>query len=158
MNTGNCNVDKQIENLLQSCGIELKEGTKLTVSGSDPVMDTPWKIGEAAAAALGAMGIAVDDLWGLRKGTNSNQNIELDVASAALSTLRCMYMKQNGYSVPFPDIDYPTVGIYKTKDNRHVFINGGFPGLRRGILKTLNCPDDREALAAALMKWECRRY
>jgi hypothetical protein len=151
MNTGNVNVDKHLVQLLKDGNI--KACSNVNVSGNDPVMDTPWHIGEAAATALVAQGIAVSKIWDIRKGNEQKQTIDIDAASAALSTLRCNFMKQNGYSVPFPDIDYPTVGIYETKDKRHVFINGGFPGLRRGILKILNCPDDRDAIALALSKW-----
>jgi crotonobetainyl-CoA:carnitine CoA-transferase CaiB-like acyl-CoA transferase len=156
MDTGNKNVDKHLEQLLKNGSIEPFSGLNINVSGNDPVMDTPWHIGEAAAAALAAQGIALSKIWDIRKGKDQKQTIDIDVASAALSTLRCNFMKQNGYSIPFPDIDYPTVGIYETKDKRHVFINGGFPGLRRGILKILNCPDNRESIALALSKWNAK--
>ena len=154
MNTGNKNVDKQLERLLKNHNIYPFSGVNVNIAGNDPVMDTPWHIGGAAATALAAHGIAVSEIWDIRKAKNHNQTIDIDIASAALSTLRCDFMKQNGYSVPFPDIDYPTVGIYQTKDKKYVFINGGFPELRRGILKILNCPDNREAIALALSKWK----
>ncbi len=153
MDTGNNKVDKHLEQLLNNGDIRPYSSLSLNVSGRDPVMDTPWHIGEAAATALAAQGIAVSKIWDIRKGKTQKQIIDINVAAAAVSTLRCDFMKQNGYSVPFPDIDYPTVGIYQTKDNKYVFINGGFPGLRRGILKTLNCPDDRESISLALSKW-----
>jgi len=36
--------------------------------GEDPVFVTPWRIGLAGSAALGAVGLAVSDLWRLRTG------------------------------------------------------------------------------------------
>jgi len=154
METGNKNIDKHLESLLKIGGIQLQKDLDLKVTLEDPVTNSPWRIGEAAAAALAAQAVAVSEIWNIRKGGDQKQSINIDVADAALSTLRCNYMRQNGYSVPLPDIDYPTVGMYQTKDNKFVFINGGFPALRRGILLILNCPDDRNAIASALMKWD----
>lgn len=153
METGNKNIDKHLDSLLKIGGIQPQSNLDLKVTLKDPVTNSPWRIGEAAAAALAAQAVAVSEIWNIRKGGDQKQSINIDVADAALSTLRCNYMRQNGYSVPLPDIDYPTVGMYQTKDNKFVFINGGFPALRRGILLILNCPDDRNAIASALMKW-----
>ena len=36
--------------------------------GNDPLLPTPFRIGEAATAALAAVGLAVSDLWETRTG------------------------------------------------------------------------------------------
>src|SRR5262249_34109938 len=36
--------------------------------GADPILPTPFRIGEAATAALAALGLAVSDLWEARTG------------------------------------------------------------------------------------------
>src|SRR5262245_8585509 len=36
--------------------------------GGDPILPTPFRIGETSAAALAAVGLAVSDLWTLRTG------------------------------------------------------------------------------------------
>ena len=36
--------------------------------GADPILPTPFRIGETSAAALAAVGLAVSDLWELRTG------------------------------------------------------------------------------------------
>lgn len=153
MNTGNSNIDKHLDSLLKIGEIKPQAGLDVKITGSDPVTDSPWYIGEAAAAALAAQAVAVSEIWNIRKGGIQEQTIGIDVADAALSTLRCNYMRQNGYIIPLPDIDYPTVGMYQTKDNKFVFINGGYPALRRGILRILKCPDDRDAISSALLQW-----
>lgn len=152
MNTGNKNVDLHLKRLLRN-SYTSDTSSKVNITGKDPVMDSPWHIGECAATALAALGIALSDIWDLRTEKKYNQTINIDTSIAATSTLRCNFMKQNGYSIPFPDIEYPTVGLYPTKDNKFVFINGGFPGLRRGILRILNCPDNKEAISSALLEW-----
>ncbi len=153
MGITNSVVAAQLENLLGNLGVEADSGLELKVSGSDPVLDTPWRVGEAAATALLAQGILIDKLWRLRYPAAGVQALELDIVAAALSTFRCNYLRQNGYSIPFPDIEYPTVGLYPTGDGKYVFINGGFPKLRRGMLRLLDCADNKEALTRALSKW-----
>ena len=37
-------------------------------SDADPILPTPFRIGETSAAALAATGLAVSDLWQLRTG------------------------------------------------------------------------------------------
>ena len=36
--------------------------------GTDPILPTPFRIGDTSAAALAAVGLAVSDLWALRTG------------------------------------------------------------------------------------------
>ena len=36
--------------------------------GPDPILPTPFRIGETSAAALAAVGLAASDLWTLRTG------------------------------------------------------------------------------------------
>lgn len=153
MKTGNTNIDLHLDSLLEIGEIKPKDDLNLKITGKDPVTDSPWRIGEAAATSLAAQAAAISEIWDIRKGSPQEQRIDIDITDAALSTLRCNYMRQNGYTVPLPDIDYPTVGMYQTRDSKFVFINGGYPALRRGILRMLNCPDDRNAIAAALLKW-----
>ncbi len=153
MNTGNKNIDRHLRNLLDNGGITPFSGLKINITGQEPVMDSPWHIGEASATALSALAAALTLIWKKRVKKTVDQTIDIDLVTSALSTLRCNFMRQNGYPVPLPDIDYPTVGLYPVKDGKYVFINGGFPRLRRGILKTLNCPDDREGIRLALSKW-----
>ncbi|HBM16984.1 MAG TPA: hypothetical protein DD381_11660 [Lentisphaeria bacterium] len=153
MKSGNTNIDKQLEFLLRLGKID-PETAHLKITGQDPVTDSPWHIGEASAAALAAISSCVSGIWDIRKGSKQKQEVNINVAEAALSTYRCHYMKQNGYAVPLPDIDYPTVGLYPTQNNKFVFINGGYPALRRGILRILNCPDDPDAIASSLSKWK----
>ena len=154
MKTGNKNIDRQLDFLLKLGNLKTDNTAKLRITGQDPVCDSPWHIGEASATTLGAIALAVSEIWHMRNRNSHTQEISIDVADAMLSTYRCHLMRQNGYSVPLPDIDYPTVGLYPTGDGRYVFINGGYPSLRRGILRILNCPDDRDAIRNALMKWK----
>ena len=44
--------------------------------GTDPILPTPFRIGEASTATLAAVGLAVSDIWELRTGRR--QGIAID--------------------------------------------------------------------------------
>src|SRR5438034_628447 len=50
--------------------------------GTDPLLPTPFRIGETSAAALAAIGLAVADLWELRTGRRQEVAVETRQATA----------------------------------------------------------------------------
>ena len=55
--------------ILGQLGRAKRGDDSLTIAGGDdPVFNTPWRIAHAGSAALGAVGLAVSDLWRLRTG------------------------------------------------------------------------------------------
>ena len=62
--------------------------------GGDPVLPTPFRIGETAAAALAATGLAVSDLWELRTGRQ--QQVAVDLRQAAASLRSGHYIRWTG--------------------------------------------------------------
>lgn len=62
--------------------------------GSDPILPTPFRIGEASAAPLAAVGLAAADLWELRTGRR--QEVAVNARQAAASLRSGRYMKLNG--------------------------------------------------------------
>src|SRR5215831_13244560 len=65
--------------------------------GTDPILPTPFRIGETSAAALAAVGLAVSDLWALRTGRR--QEVAVDVRRATASLRSGHYMQMNGAHV-----------------------------------------------------------
>jgi hypothetical protein len=61
-----------------------------SVGGDDPVLRTPYRIGTAGAAALGALGCAVADLHVLRGG--ERQSVHVDRRAAAVSLRSARYL------------------------------------------------------------------
>src|SRR5260370_1024527 len=55
--------------------------------GADPVLPTPFRIGETSAAALAATGLAAADLWQLRTGRWQEVPIDLRQATASLPVM-----------------------------------------------------------------------
>jgi crotonobetainyl-CoA:carnitine CoA-transferase CaiB-like acyl-CoA transferase len=118
--------------------------------GDDPVYVTPWRIGHAGSAALGAVGLAVSDLWRLRTG--KPQSVGIDRHAAAASLRSNTYVLQNGKRPVSWD---PLAGHYPTRDGRTMFLHTNHPHHRAGALRiTGAATDTREALAAAVAKWD----
>src|SRR3712207_6604491 len=68
------------------------------MGGTDPILPTPFRIGETSAAALAAVGLAVSDLWELRTGRR--QEVGVDARQATASLRSGHYMHLDGAPVP----------------------------------------------------------
>ena len=118
--------------------------------GGDPVFVTPWRVAEAGAAALGAVGLAVSDLWRLRAG--KPQAVTIDRHAAAASLRSNTYVLQDGRKPVSWD---PLAGHYPTRDGRVMFLHTNHPHHRAGALRIAGAvAETREALAAAVARWD----
>lgn len=134
--------------LRQELGLAHFATNKVTLSSCGPIYPTPFAIGDAAASILALQGIMLDVLRG------TQQDIHVDVRCAAASTHAVTFQQQNGYNWQYNDPDYPTTDFYLTQDNRWIFLHGGYPRLRDGILDILDVPNNRARVAQAVAKWE----
>jgi crotonobetainyl-CoA:carnitine CoA-transferase CaiB-like acyl-CoA transferase len=118
--------------------------------GEDPVFRTPWRIAATGAAALGAVGLALSDLWRLRTGLGQAVTVNRHAAVASLRSNT--YVLQDGQRPVSWD---PLAGHYPTRDGRHMFIHTNHPHHRAGALRLAGAAaETREALAAAVAKWD----
>ncbi|MBX3502365.1 MAG: CoA transferase [Alphaproteobacteria bacterium] len=119
-------------------------------SGGDPVFPTPFAIGSAGAAALGAIGVAASDLWRLRSGRG--QSVAVDLRAAAASLRSNTYVLRDGRKPVSWD---PLAGHYATADGRHMFLHTNHPHHRAGALRVSGAKsEDRAGLAAAVAEWK----
>ena len=58
---------------------------------ADPILPTPFRIGETSAAALAAVGLAVSELWELRTGRRSTGGRGRYPASDRLAPQRTLH-------------------------------------------------------------------
>lgn len=137
--------------ILRQLGREKRGDDRLTITGGDdPVFVTPWRIGAAGTAALGAAGLAVSDLWRLRTGTP--QTVSVDTRAAAASLRSNTYVLRDGQRPVSWD---PLTGHYPTRDGRHMFIHTNHPHHRAGALRIAGAKaETREALAEAVAGWD----
>ncbi len=118
--------------------------------GEDPVFVTPWRIARTGSAALGAIGLALSDLWRLRTG--KPQAVTIDRHAAAASLRSNTYVLQDGKKPVSWD---PLAGHYPTRDGRTMFLHTNHPHHREGALRISGAREGtREALAEAVAKWD----
>ena len=137
--------------ILGQLGRDKRADDSLAITGGDdPVFVTPWRIAHAGSAALGAVGLAVSDLWRLRTG--KPQAVGIDRHAAAASLRSNTYVLQNGKRPVSWD---PLAGHYATRDGRTMFLHTNHPHHRAGALRIAGAATDtKEALAAAVAKWD----
>jgi crotonobetainyl-CoA:carnitine CoA-transferase CaiB-like acyl-CoA transferase len=140
-----------LRTLLETVGLSPALADPVTITGKDPVLDTPFKLGETAAAVLGAEGALFAEIWRMRSGRT--QQVAIDVRAAALALQSVLLQTQWGYPIALTEPDYPTVAIYPTRDGRFLMVNGGYPLLRDGLLDLLRCSDRASSVARAVVEW-----
>ena len=118
--------------------------------GPDPILRTPFRIGESSSAALAATGLAAADLWELRTGRR--QEVAVDFRQAAASLRSGHYMKLNGSLVSAARNE--VMGFYPARNGRWSYLHCNFPNHRAAALGILGVPEDREAVRQAVAKWD----
>ena len=84
-----------LRTILPVAGLSEERARTVEITGgTDPVLPTPFRIGETGAAALAATGLAVSDLWELRTGRR--QQVAVDLRQATASLRSGHYMKMDG--------------------------------------------------------------
>src|SRR5262249_45422572 len=129
---------------------EDRAGTVEISRDTDPILPTPFRIGETSAAALAAVGLAASDLWELRTGRR--QEIAVDTRQTTASLRSAHYMKMDGKAVPTDR--NAVMGVYPAKNGRWSSLPGSFPNQGAGALSVWGVPEDREAVRQAVAKWD----
>ena len=140
--------------ILEAGGLQLPAGASVEISGADPIITSKFRVGEAAAAALGACGATAAELWALRGG--SPQRVSVDVRAATASLLGFAFQRLDGDVTPRTNEANPTVALYECGDGRWIHLHGGFPHLREGTLEVLGCGLDAGEIRAACRTWEAQ--
>ncbi len=126
----------------------------VALSNADPVLPSSFRVGTAAQATVAAAGLAAAEVWRLRTGRA--QGVSVDMRQAAVEFRSERYMRLDG-KPPGPAWD-KIAGVYRTGDDRRVRLHTNFPHHRDGMLKLLGCAYEREAVEAALLKWQAEPF
>lgn len=118
-------------------------------SGGDPMMRTPFKVGVAGAATVAASGLAAAHLWEIGSGHRQKVGVDLRHAGAAMRSGHYMKLGDGALSPARNGI----MGSYPTRDGRWSYLHCNFPNHRAVALKVLDVPEDREAVARAVLNW-----
>jgi crotonobetainyl-CoA:carnitine CoA-transferase CaiB-like acyl-CoA transferase len=117
---------------------------------ADPILPTPFRIGETSAAALAAVGLAASDIWEVRTGRR--QQIAVDTRQVTASLRSGHYMKMDG--APVSTERNTVMGVYPARNGRWSYLHCNFPNHRAAALSVLGVPEDREAVRKAVAGWD----
>ncbi|MGH8687408.1 MAG: CoA transferase [Burkholderiales bacterium] len=120
------------------------------ISGADPVLKTPYRVGTAGAASLAATGIAAAELWKLRGG--KSQKVSVDLRAAAASLRSGTYLRIDGK--PPATLWDPFSLFYPVKDGRWVRFHTNYPHHRTAALRVIGVGEDVEAAKKAVAGWD----
>lgn len=148
---------KVLDDLLAVLGVsETGTGGAISIEGSDPVVDSRFRPGIAAASALAAQGAAVAAIWRQRSG--QGQDVSVSVRQAAVPGLQTInHIRQNGvFHELYPRSRYSSHGFYRTRDGRQIYVLRA-PLYTENLLQTLEllgCSYAPDSMAAAIGKWD----
>jgi crotonobetainyl-CoA:carnitine CoA-transferase CaiB-like acyl-CoA transferase len=112
-------------------GLELDPGTAVEIVGEDPVLPTPFHLGEGAAVALALVGQEAERIWLLRGGRP--QAMTVDVRHAAASLRSYVLLAVNGQAgAPPARAGSNVTAIWPCGDGRFIHLHGSFthgPGI-----------------------------
>ncbi|HET6926024.1 MAG TPA: CoA transferase, partial [Hyphomicrobiaceae bacterium] len=128
---------------------ETAAGAVTFSGGSDPVLPTPFRIGTAAAATLGASGLAASRLWEARTGRRQGVAVNLRQATASLRSGHYMRLGDGKVSTARNTI----MGVYPSRDGRWSYLHCNFPNHRAAALKVLGVAEERDSVARAVASW-----
>src|SRR5262245_14924250 len=120
------------------------------LTGAEPLLPSSFRVAAAAQASVAAAALAAADIWRLRSG--EPQNVAVDMVHAGAECRSERYLRVDGKPPP-PAWD-PTAGIYRTRDQRFVRLHTNFPHHRAAVCRVLACKEERDAIQAALMRWD----
>jgi crotonobetainyl-CoA:carnitine CoA-transferase CaiB-like acyl-CoA transferase len=124
------------------------DAVKLT--GEEPQLPSSFRVAAAAQTSIAVAGLAAAHLWKLRSG--QSQDVAVDMRHAVVECRSERYLTVNGKPPP-PAWDV-IAGVYKTGDRRFVRLHTNFLHHRDAVCKVLDCKPERDAVQAALMRWE----
>lgn len=124
--------------------------SRLSLTGKDPVLASPHKLGSAASIAAGVHGSIIAAIWCSRGGRP--QTVTTDIETAVRSLNSSAFLTQGGRSIGM-GVGYhePLNRFYEANDRWFRFV-GSRPRHRDAILSALQCANDPKAIQAAVNK------
>jgi crotonobetainyl-CoA:carnitine CoA-transferase CaiB-like acyl-CoA transferase len=139
-----------LADLWTGAGGDAADLATVTLSGADPALPSSFRVGTLAQVSIAGAGLAAARIHQQRGGRS--QTVSVGMRHAAVEFRSERYMRIGGKSPASPWDKI--AGVYTTGDGRYVRLHTNFPHHREGMLKLLGCSYDRQAVQAALSKWQ----
>ena len=170
MNAATPGKEQAFEELMATRGLGAPQVEEVTITGSDPFWRTPVRAGETAAAVLGAIGVASNDIWEARTGRRQKVSVNHRHAAATLRTVD--YTQAQRADGSWETLDIPqsmkhmisVTQPWPTRDGAYFLPHLNLPHLAARVLSILKCDFTPEAVRAAVGRWnaddleELRRF
>jgi crotonobetainyl-CoA:carnitine CoA-transferase CaiB-like acyl-CoA transferase len=133
-----------------AAGLTLDPSTTVTVTGTDPLLASPVRLGEGVATALTLVGQEASRLWEMQGGRPQALSLDLRHALASLSS----YALVEAEGLPtFARPGMHVTAIWECGDGRFIHLHGSFTNAP-GILAELGLAEDasHDQIAAACLK------
>ncbi|HMO44889.1 MAG TPA: CoA transferase [Rubrivivax sp.] len=112
---------RALDEVLAAAGLQGLDRAALTVSGTDPIVPSRFRLGAAVAGALGAQALGIAQIWQQRGGRP--QQLVIDLAHAAYPGLcTFLHIQQNGHALPFTRWDGQGPNFFPTRDGRRFYL------------------------------------
>ncbi len=130
-------------------------GGLVTITGVDPVVASPHRLGDATAAALATLGISLGALWRLRTGETQDVHVDIDGAIQQLSAVYLSRVSGLPCQLLLDDPGcWETNDFFRSRTGRYVFIVNSLPPLRDIACTVLDCPPTHAAYADRIGRWD----
>src|SRR4051794_22955162 len=143
-----------LADLWTSAGGEVSALDRVTLTGEEPQLPSSFRVAAAAQVSIAAAAMAAANIWQLRTG--QTQDIAVDMRHAVVECRSERYLRVDG-KPPGPPWD-AIAGVYRAGDNRFVRLHTNFPHHRDAVCKVLDCKPERDAVQAALSRWEGEKF
>ena len=122
----------------------------LKLSGREPALPSSFRVGTAAQASIAAVALAAAELR--HYSGAARQRVSVDMRHAAVEFRSEHYLTIDGQAPA--NYSDPLFRAYRAGDGGFVRLHMNFAHHREAVLKLLRCAPTREAIEAALSKWE----
>ncbi|MBP1296351.1 CoA transferase [Bradyrhizobium elkanii] len=121
--------------------------------GSDPIIQSPHRLGEASGVAQLAIGAAAAALWNARTGQTTDVSINIVDALHYLHPTH--FVRQQGRSINVGAEHVAVNDIFLCRDGRYLMLEAGPPyaKLLKGYSVFFDCGDDKQSYAREVAKW-----
>jgi len=148
--------------LWHRAGLPVEALAKLALPGAGPSVDaalpSSFAVGTAAQASIAAMALAAAELHHQRGAPRQRVTVGLRHAAAEFRSERLFRID----GLEAPELWDAIAGLYPTADGPNgpgwVRLHTNFPHHRDGLLRLLGVPNDRAAVAQALLSWQAEAF
>src|SRR5215469_16086792 len=139
--------------LIEQVGLAEHFSGDAVAYGSDPVIRSPHRLGEASCTAQLLIGAAGAAIWEARGGEQTD--ISMDIIHGLHHLHPTHYVGQSGYPSNVGAEFVAVNGIFPTRDGRYIMLEAGPPyqKLLNGYLNFFDCGNNRQSFAREVATW-----